>query len=187
MDYTSLKDEALNILLAHHNKLKWNPKRTEDQVREVLMFLKTFDITSGEAAIPADLIYYKYYRSKSKNHMGRLRFTRIIRLLMPHTRVNSRYIFKLDPVKLDLDPSYSYYKDPRFYKRIARKTKYKGVKPAPFNEWIAEIEIEGKLELIGFFSTSVEAAKAYNEAAKYYFGKKAKLNVIRERKEKKKG
>lgn len=184
MEDNSLMDEALLKLLAHHNKLGWNPASTIAQYREVKLFLREFDIVAGKAAVPADLIYYKYHKSKI-DPMGRQRFTRIIKLLIPHINSGNKAIFKLDPTKLDLPETYSYYKDPRFHAIRPRKTKYVGVRQAPYNEWIAEIEVDGQMELVGYYPTSIQAAKAWNQAAVYFYGDGAPQNVIYETKAKK--
>lgn len=44
--------------------------------------------------------------------------------------------------------------------------------------WMAHITIEGKFKNLGYFKDITEAAKAYNKAAKKYFGKFANLNKI---------
>jgi len=45
-------------------------------------------------------------------------------------------------------------------------------------KWIAHIKYERKSITIGSFYTELEAAMAYNEAAEYFYGWKAKLNII---------
>jgi len=46
------------------------------------------------------------------------------------------------------------------------------------NRWVAEIMINYKKKYIGRFINLIDAAKAYNEAAKIYHGKFAYLNKI---------
>jgi hypothetical protein len=56
---------------------------------------------------------------------------------------------------------------------------YKGVNLRRFrwvNTWRASIEVKGKQIHIGSFKTPEEAAHAYDQAAKKYFGEFAKLN-----------
>lgn len=52
---------------------------------------------------------------------------------------------------------------------------YKGVRKNG-NRWRAELEIKGAIVFSKTFSTSKEAARAYDEAAKKYFGEFARLN-----------
>ena len=60
------------------------------------------------------------------------------------------------------------------------KSGFKGVRlHKPSSLYIAQIGINGKQKHIGYFKCSVEAAKAYNEAAIKYFGEFAQLNEIK--------
>jgi hypothetical protein len=43
-------------------------------------------------------------------------------------------------------------------------------------KWIARIRYDGKHKFIGYFDDEIEAAKAYDEAAKKYHGEFAVLN-----------
>lgn len=45
-------------------------------------------------------------------------------------------------------------------------------------KWKTQIRINGKTHYIGYFSDKIEAARAYNEAAKKYHGEFARLNVL---------
>lgn len=59
---------------------------------------------------------------------------------------------------------------------------YRGVTRHPSypDKWHAQIGFHGELHSLGFFDDPVDAAKAYNEAAKKYHGEHAKLNDIEE-------
>ena len=180
MEDPSLKDEALLKLIEKFKSRSWNPQIIEKQYREVKLFLFQFDIKAGGPnAVTADSMYYKYFKTKHLNTaMGRRRFSQLLRVFLPFKITRGIPVFKIDATKIGLPPEYSLYKDPRFDNRMGRKSSYIGVYPAPWNEWYAEIEIDKVMWLIGFFDTSRSAAIAYNRAARYVYGKKAKVNKI---------
>ena len=66
-------------------------------------------------------------------------------------------------------------------KTILSISGYKGVslcRGYKSKKWLAYITINQKQRHIGRYATKVEAARAYNEAAKKYFGEFAYLNVL---------
>jgi hypothetical protein len=68
-----------------------------------------------------------------------------------------------------------------------QKSHYRGVyKPKDYNCWVARIFMNGKRVKIGTFKNEIDAALAYNKFATEYFGDKAKLNIIKEEKDKQK-
>lgn len=64
----------------------------------------------------------------------------------------------------------SEFKGVSFYKTKRHKSGY----------WIARIQISGKVKNLGYFKNELEAAKAYNEAAKIHYGEYALLNKLEE-------
>ena len=63
--------------------------------------------------------------------------------------------------------------------RIDNTNGYKGIRYHKQNKkWQARIKKNKKDNHLGYFTTPQEAALAYNEAAKKFFGEFAKLNVI---------
>jgi hypothetical protein len=66
-------------------------------------------------------------------------------------------------------------------RKIPRNNKsgYKGVYwRKKENRWVAAIKKDNKVYYLGFFKEKISAAKAYNQGAKKYFGKFARLNII---------
>ena len=66
------------------------------------------------------------------------------------------------------------------FKHSHRQSKYKGVsKLGGYNRWRARIVVDRVIHHLGYFPSEVEAATAYNNAAKRYFGEFALLNDLR--------
>lgn len=58
---------------------------------------------------------------------------------------------------------------------------YKGVSwKSSLNKWVAQIQINGKKQHLGYFADELEAAKVYNAFAKNMFGEYANINTIDE-------
>ena len=58
-------------------------------------------------------------------------------------------------------------------------SKFKGIHwKMPNKKWVAQIRFNYKLKHLGYYESEIEAAKAYNEAAKRLFGKFARLNDL---------
>ena len=68
------------------------------------------------------------------------------------------------------------------FKRKNSISKYKGVyyltNRLLKKSWYARLSVNGKMINLGYYKTAIEAAKAYNKAAKKYFGKFARLNKV---------
>lgn len=66
------------------------------------------------------------------------------------------------------------------YKR-PKSSRYKGVNLHKAGKWVASIGLPGsRSQYLGWFVKEEDAAKAYDEAAKQYFGEFAKLNFKEE-------
>jgi hypothetical protein len=64
-------------------------------------------------------------------------------------------------------------------KRSDCSSVYKGVyKHKHLDKWQSFIYVGKRLKYLGTFESEIEAARAYNEAASFYFGEFARLNVI---------
>lgn len=55
---------------------------------------------------------------------------------------------------------------------------YKGVRKHACGKWHSRIQVNDKTISLGLFDSEIEAAEAYNNAAKEYFGEFAQLNKI---------
>ena len=70
------------------------------------------------------------------------------------------------------------YSEQRANARV-RTGKFKGVYwYKPLKKWHAQITCKGKRQHLGYFDDPIEAAKAYNKAAKILFGEFANLNLF---------
>jgi hypothetical protein len=61
--------------------------------------------------------------------------------------------------------------------KIGGTSKFKGVSsPSMTSKWVANIRVNGKNKCLGRFENNVDAAKAYDVAAKEYYGEFARTN-----------
>jgi hypothetical protein len=59
-------------------------------------------------------------------------------------------------------------------------SRFKGVDHRrPYKSWRAQIKVSGKIYSLGSYPNEIQAAKAYDEAAAFYFGEYASLNFPR--------
>ncbi len=65
----------------------------------------------------------------------------------------------------------------RFVNKVGCSSQYRGVsRNKQKNKWNAQIQFEGKWIWLGRFDNEIDAAKAYDEAARKYHGEFARLN-----------
>ncbi len=123
-----------------------------------------------------------YLRTRIKNAYNKGIFHRIITncpidMMVDHINGNS-----LDNRKCNLRICTN---AQNLYNQKKRKrqshSRFKGVtfrKDLKSKPWEAFIYANGKSKRLGYFATEIEAAKAYNEAAKEAYGEYAKLNEL---------
>jgi len=154
-------------------------------------------LTQGKYAIvdPEDfekLNAYKWYAVNNHNNTfyaargaernnGKRKFVRMHQQIMKPPKgycVDHENHEGLDNRKINLriaTPAQNSYNRKKISKPSS--SKYKGVSWVKReNKWQALIRYKGKRIFLGYFDDEIEAAKAYDEAAKKYYGEFAKLN-----------
>lgn len=123
-----------------------------------------------------------YARTMVPNHVHRNRISlRMHRLIMrfPNCKVDHRNRNGLDNRRCNLRLATNSQNSMNARTRRSSKTGYKGVHWAKRDErYVARIVLNYKPIGLGYFTNVIDAAKAYNAAAKKYFGEYARLNII---------
>lgn len=155
---------------------------------------KSIDLTKGQIAIIDDDDYervskYSWYSHKSTNntYYARSKINKkgiyLHRFIM---KVDNTVIIdhingnKLDNRKCNLRQC-NYQQNGANRKSLLHSSKFKGVtfrKKCKKRPWEASIQINGITLYLGNFSTELDAAKKYNEAAIREFGEFAKINIL---------
>lgn len=173
----SLTEEALNKRREFYKSKGWNPYLVDARHREVKLFILSHDVTEGHSVIPIELIYLKYQSTK-KDPMSKKQFATYFNMFFKFRLVKGTAAYKLNPIPFGLPLEYTINKDVRYFNKKNYKSKYHGVSKSTY-EWRADIITpDGEKEFLGFFRTSHQAARAWNHASKYYYGKDAIQNEV---------
>ena len=155
--------------------------------------MKTIHLSQGQVALVDDADYdilnksawhaYKskntYYAVRRLRGNGKDTTQRMHRFLLdpkPDEQVDHKNGNGLDNQRHNLRTC-SCQQNTRNRRKYRGNSKYKGVS-CESKPWRAQITVNGGVILLGRFTTEIEAALAYNVAAKQHFGEFAVLNTI---------
>jgi hypothetical protein len=96
--------------------------------REVYSFIKGNGIVAGENPIAFTLIWELFQHQNPKSHTGRINFKRSFDKYFTGYRNAAGHYYRLDPVPLGLEPTYSHYTDKRFFKNAKGSSRRYGKK-----------------------------------------------------------
>lgn len=166
----SLIDKALN-----GSKKK---TRVITGITPIRAFIFNNEIKAGSRAVALTTVY-GIYCEKTDTEMDLVRFSYLFSQFFPRFKSGYGSFFRLDPESLGLPADHSFWSE--VYRKQQSKVKkpfsrFIGVKPLKKRKWIAQIEVNNETIYLGRYKSSRLAAQAYDEAAKYYYGKDAKLN-----------
>ena len=121
--------------------------------------------------------FYARRKLGSKNGKQKtIMMHRIILGAQPGQEIDHRNHHTLDNRKCNLRICTCQDNNHNAKKRIDNISGFKGVSLRKTGKWNAYIRVNGKTLHLGNFDEKVDAAKAYDEAAKKYFGEFAKTN-----------
>lgn len=119
----------------------------------------------------------QWYAARQVHHAGRKRKQTLHSFLTGFSLVDHRDGNGLNCVRLNMRPATKAENSFNRRKRAGTSSQYKGVaQRCPGGVWRAKICKSGKIQNLGSFSSEIEAALAYDIAAKSLFGEFARLN-----------
>lgn len=96
--------------------------------REVLSFIRMFNIKEAPNPIPFILIFEMFKKHNPKSHLGKQLFRNAFNKRFTPSRNARSHYYRLDPTPFGLPLSYSVYTDSRFFTRTTGRTKKYGPK-----------------------------------------------------------
>lgn len=153
------------------------------RTKEELLFLGLKIDPQDEYLLDKIPWYYdkKHRELTSKVGPNREECVRLSRLIMgapSHLVVDHINHDKMDNRRCNLRLATRLQNNQNMAKSKANQSGYKGVcLHKPSGKWLACIKVNGVRRYLGYFTDKLEAAKAYDEAARLYFGEFAQTNV----------
>lgn len=156
--------------------------------------MKEIQLTQGKVALVDDddyewLSQYKWYymsRGKHSNSPGYAARHSSKKTIYMHLaimnapngiEVDHRFGDSLDNQKENLRFCTDAENSKNKHKRTESQSKYKGLcRPKNRNKWQVQVYVNGKKHHVGMFDDEIEAAKAYDAAARQYYGEFAATN-----------
>lgn len=158
--------------------------------------MKTISLTQGKVALVDDADYeavsqFKWYAHKVDRNFyaarriwkfeGKRVFQYLHHFLMPGVeRVDHRDGNSLNDQMENLRPA-THQQNLRGFqqKRLGTTSRYRGVyRHSRLEKWAAQIKVDKKMLYLGVFDIEEDAARAYDVAARKYFGEFASLNFL---------
>ena len=127
-------------------------------------------------------IYTQCFKKESGWRSRKLRMHRILLKVLKGQQIDHVNGNRLDNRKSNLRICTQSQNTKNRIKSTKNTSGYKGVwfkkDGKRLKRWVADIKVDYKKISLGLFLTKEEAARAYNEAAKQYFGEFARLNNV---------
>lgn len=157
--------------------------------------METIPLTRGKAALVDDSDYprlsqFKWYARKDEGRFYACRAVTVSpnkqKLIQMHReiiggtlKIDHRDGNGLNNQRYNLRPATTSQNGQNRRKFAPASSPYKGVCFSKRDtKWLSRIAVNGRRVLLGYFLSEQDAARAYNDAAKKYFGEFANLNLI---------